>query len=155
MPVWTIDGEVTAAELRNRRGKYVVLRHLRVRGHDGTEHEIKNACAAGEVAEVLTPGARGRFYVSKALDQTGVHAVRLESGKAAHVWHNNIELMAFIMLGAGAFMLVVALTGYQGLGLIGVLGLPLGAIFYAFSRKARLEAQKQYEEDTSPIVALS
>ena len=25
MPVWTIDGEVTAVELRNRKGKYVVL----------------------------------------------------------------------------------------------------------------------------------
>lgn len=155
MPVWTIDGEVTAAEVRNRKGKYVVLKHLRVRGPDGTEHEIKNACAAGEVAEALTPGTRGRFYISKALDQTGVHAMRLENGKTAHVWPNNIELMSFIMLGAGAFLLVVALLGYRGLGLIGLVGLPLGAIFYVFVRKARLEGQKQYEEDTSPIVAMS
>lgn len=155
MPVWTIDGEVTAVELRNRKGKYVVLRRLQLRGHDGTEHELKTVCAAGEVAEALTPGSRGRFYISKALDQTGVHAVRLEGGKSAHAWHNNMELMSFIMLGAGAILLVAALTGYRGLGLIGLVGLPLGAIFYTFVRKAKLEGLKQFEEDTSPIVAMS
>lgn len=155
MPVWTIDGEVTAVELRNRKGKYVVLKNLQLRGHDGTEHDLKTICAAGEVAEALTPGSRGRFYISKALDQTGVHAVRLEGGKAAHVWHNNMELISLITLGAGAIMTAIVLGGYRGLAMFGVLGLPLGAIFYVYTRKARLEGQKQYEEDASPIVAMS
>ena len=155
MPVWKIDGEVTAVELRNRKGKHVVLRRLQIRGHDGTEHDLKTICAAGEVAEALTPGTRGRFYISKSLDTTGVHAMRLENGQTAHVWPHNIELMSFIMLGAGAILLVAALLGYRGLGLIGLVGLPLGAIFYTFVRKARREGQKQYEEDTSPIVVMS
>ena len=155
MPVWTIDGEVIAVELRNRKGKFVVLRSLRLRGHDGTEHDLKTICAAGEVAEALTPGSRGRFYISKALDQTGVHAVRLEGGKSAHVWHNNMELMGMITLGAGLIMTAIVLSGYRGLAMFGVLGLPLGAIMLFYMRKARLEGLKQFEEDNSPIVAMS
>ena len=65
-----------------------------------------------------------------------------------------MELMGIITLGAGLIMTVIVLSGYRGLAMFGVLGLPLGAIMLFYMRKARLEGLKQFEEDNSPIVAM-
>ncbi|MDP3175178.1 MAG: hypothetical protein Q8M88_12170 [Phenylobacterium sp.] len=145
MAVWTIDGVVEAAELRRRKGKYVFYDSVRIREADGAEQTLTKVSAADPVAAALQPGARGRFFVTKAMDQTGIHAIRLEGGKDAYAHFTNIEPLVLIGAAAGFIFYPVALAG----GSVPLFGLPLLLaplllLSWWLFRKARLEGLQQY-----------
>ncbi|MEO6340687.1 MAG: hypothetical protein ABIO39_11645 [Caulobacteraceae bacterium] len=149
MAVWTIDGTVEAAKPTRRKGRYAFYDAVHIREAGGAEQVLTKVAAADPVAQALTPGARGRFYVTKALDQTGIHALRLDGGSAAYAHYNNMELIVLIGAAAGFIFYPVALTG----GRVPLFGLPLvlGPVLLAtwwLFRKARLEGRRQFDADT-------
>lgn len=149
MAVWTIDGVIEAAEPKRRKGKYAYYENVRVREAGGVEHTLTKVSAADPVAAALQPGARGRFYVTKALDQTGIHALRLEGGTSAYAHYNNMELVGLIGAVAGLVFYPVAFAG----GSVPLFGLPLLIaplllVGWWLFRKARLEGMQQYRTDT-------
>lgn len=148
MTVWTIDGVVEAAEPKRRKGKYVFYDVVRIRDASGVEQALSKVAAADPVAQALAPGASGRFYVTKALDQTGIHALRLAGGPAAYAHFNNMELIVLIGAVAGLAFYAVALAG----GPVPLFGLPLllGPLLLVawwLFRKARLEGRDQFVAD--------
>jgi hypothetical protein len=148
MAVWTIDGVIEAAEPRRRKGKYAFYDSVRIREAGGAEHTLTKVAAADPIAAALQPGARGRFYVTKALDQTGIHALRLDGGRDAYAPYNNMELIVLIGAAAGFVFYPVALTG-GGVPLFGLplLIAPLLLVCWWLFRKARLEGMQQYGAD--------
>lgn len=155
MTVWTIDGKVEAAERLLKNNRFVVFKAVTFRDSAGVETTINKLMAAGPVAESLTPGASGRFYLAKALDQTGVHGVRLDDGKTLYAPYTNMELLAQIASGAGGLVLLMALFGARGILLTPILVLPLGLVLWWLARKARLEGKAQFDGDARPAAAVA
>ncbi|HEY9216858.1 MAG TPA: hypothetical protein VIO94_02330 [Phenylobacterium sp.] len=149
MAVSTIDGVVEAADERRRKGKYVLFNRVLIRDAAGAEHELKTVAAADPVAAALKPGARGRFYVTKALDQTGIHGVKLEDGAASYPHYNNMELMTLIWIGAALLLAVLSLTREGGATLLAVIMLPLSILSYVLFRNARTQGGAQFRADNA------
>ncbi len=147
MPVWLIDGSVEAVQSRRTRGKYTLYDSIRFKQRDGAEQTVMKVSAAGGVAKALQPGATGRFYLSRVVDQTGIHGLRLDNGVSAYDHFHNLELMLLIAVGGGFFMLVIGLSGVSGFMITPVIFGGLAALAYFFFRRARMEGRRQYDED--------
>lgn len=149
MTVSVIDGTIEAASTHSSKRKYALFNSIDIRGRDGSGHKLEKVLAAGEVAAALTPGASGRFYVSEGLGQKGIHAVRLDDGRAFYDHFNNMELIFMIGALAGLFMLIILLAGASGAMITPViLGFFL-AIGWFLSRRMRIEGRQQFEGDTA------
>ena len=140
-----VSGTVApATPVRTKRG-YCLFDPLTIDVDGGGQRVIKKASAAGEVADALRRGGKGRFYLSTYGGQTGVHGVRLDDGTQAYAHYNNLELMLMIGIAAGAFFLVIGILGIEGFMITPVL---IGAVlvaFFVFVRSKRLAAKAHYD----------
>jgi hypothetical protein len=149
MTVSVIDGSIESAISRNLKSKYPLFDSVIFRDRNGASKTVEKVSAASNVAAVLTPGASGRFYLTEALGQKGIHAVRLDDGRALHGFYNNMELILAIGALAGAFMLAVGIAGASGFMITPViLGIFLAIGWFMF-RSVRLEGQRQFDADAS------
>jgi hypothetical protein len=83
MATSTIDGTVEEAVLKRRRPKASVYERIKFRLDDGSTRTWAKAIVGNEVANLLAPGTRGRFYLFTAIDHRGVSGVRTDDGREA------------------------------------------------------------------------
>ena len=141
-----VSGTIAPATPKRSKRGYCLFDPLTIELGGGEQRVLRKASAAGDVADAIRRGGKGRFYLSTYGGQTGVHGVRMDDGTQAYVHYNNIEMMVLIGVAAGLFMLVIGLAGIDGFMITPVI---LGAVllgFYVFLRSNRLAAKKHYDE---------
>ena len=147
MPTSIVDGTVEETSLKWSRRGVSLFNSIRFRKDDGTEQTVHKAVVKQEVADQLTPGAKGRFYLFKAFDIGGIHGVRLPDGRAIYAFPGNNEKI-FLISGVVALLWVLlALFTKGGIPLLGAALLILSAVGYYFMSKGRQEAKVQFEGD--------
>lgn len=147
MPTSIVDGTVEETSLKWSRRGISLFNSIRFRKDDGTEQTVSKAVVKQEVADQLTPGARGRFYLFKAFDIGGIHGVRLPDGRAIYAFPGNNEKI-FLISGVVALLWVLlAIFAKGGIPLLGAALLILSAVGYYFMSKGRQEAKLQFEGD--------
>jgi hypothetical protein len=148
MAVETLDGTIEPAAPRRRKGKYAFFDTLQFRDRSGIAQSLSKICAAGPVADAVTKGASGRFYLSSGGGQTGIHGVRLDDGTNAYAHYNNMEWVVLIGAIAGLAWLVIGAAGGQMMITPVIIGLVLAG-FYVFLRGVRVAGKRQFEADAA------
>lgn len=144
-----VDGTVEEAVIKRKRGRITILSPLTFRLEGGGTRTIKTAVASGEVADHLTPGKSGRFYLFTALDVKGVHGARTEAGSAFDFPAKNNEMIFIFVIVINILWIALRLAIDGGLPLFGVAMLLLGGVGLYFTRKSRMEAKAQFDADQS------
>jgi hypothetical protein len=145
-----LEGTIPATEpVRSKRG-YVMFDQLKFRDAAGKERLLPKVCAGGEVATALRKGGEGRFYLTKWGGQSGIQGVRLKDGTEAYSHYNNMEIIFWIGVAAGAFMLVIGLMGVDGFMITPVVIGAVMVVALVLARKHRLSAKADYDRDTAP-----
>jgi hypothetical protein len=145
-----LEGTIPATEpVRSKRG-YVMFDQLKFRDAAGNERLLPKVCAGGEVATALRKGGEGRFYLTKWGGQSGIHGVRLKDGTEAYSHYNNMEIIFWIGVAAGAFMLVIGLMGVDGFMITPVVIGAVMVVALVLARQHRLSAKADYDRDTAP-----
>lgn len=147
MSVSVIDGKVIEAPITVRRKMIVRYGHIAFERRDGRTERIGKVVAAGGMAEVVAPGAEGRFYLYEVLGGKGIHGVRLADGTERYAYPGNnlwvfgilalvsLAWMTFLLLAEGDFPLAV------------LLALGIGALGFALVQSNRAAARRQFESD--------
>lgn len=145
MTVWMIEGVVEEVTPKRTRGDHTYYERVRLRERSGAEQTLTKLQAAGDVAKALQPGASGRFYLTKSVDQTGFHGVRLDDGTAAYRYFVNVKLI-WILLGLNVLIFAGGLAFGKIYGLCLIVGvlLSVGMVFYM---RAKGEGRRQYDAD--------
>jgi len=147
MATSTIDGTVEEAVLRRRRGAGSFYDSIKFRLDDGSTKTWTKAHVMNNVADLLTPGTRGRFYAFSAIDHRGISGVRTDDGREAISLSRVNEyagLGVFISMTLLVILQIALLDGVSIWSLVlAVLGLPL---FFLY-RQNRLDAEKAFRDD--------
>ncbi|HTM96813.1 MAG TPA: hypothetical protein VL100_13500 [Croceibacterium sp.] len=153
MPTSMIDGTVEDADVRTDRGGVKIFRSIRFRLADGSEHTVEKAVTTKAVGDELVPGASGRFYLFKAFDIKGVHAVRMADGRAVHGFPGNNQRI-FLLAGIVAVLWnAILIATRESISLLAVAMIVLSVVGWYFTSKGKREAQAQFEGDSgySPV----
>lgn len=142
-----IDGHVEAADLRRARGGLSVYRSITFQPENGPTRTVKNAVVTQNIADELTPGARGRFYLYNAFDQKGVHGVRTPDGRAVYGFAANNQSLWLLCGTISIAWMLLRITTQDDLPLLGVLLLVLSVVGYIFMGKGAAEAKAQFDGD--------
>lgn len=146
MAISTIDGTIEEAALRRRRPKNSIYDSIKFRLDDGSTKTWTKAQVMNNVAELLTPGTRGRFYLFTGVDHRGISGVRTDDGREAFGAFKLVEQAWIWSLGIAIVLLVLNLAmnkiSFLALILI-VLSLPM----YFVTRQNRLDAEKAFRAD--------
>ncbi len=151
MSVSVLDGKVREAPVKFRRKGVVRYAHITFERSDGGTERIAKPLTADAVAELISPGAEGRFYLYKVLDVKGIHGVRLAGGGERYAYPGN---------NAGIFLGVVAMSvAWMALRifdrgdvpLLGLLLLALGVTGFFLTRSNRAETKRQFDADRPRI----
>ena len=146
MSVSIIDGTIETAELKKSALNIRVYHKIVFRLTDGSEKTILKPIADAQVAALLQPGAKGRFYVFNAPDQRGVHGVRDDQGHAVFAFPRNNEKAMLIMMIFGLVISALCLSfGFFSLWFVILLGISIP--FYFIYKNVRMEAGRQFEAD--------
>ncbi|MET0251357.1 MAG: hypothetical protein ABW203_04180 [Novosphingobium sp.] len=144
-----IDGTVEDAVIKRSRAGVTIFDTIRFQLDDGSSRTVKKLVAKQAVAEFITPGARGRFYLSNVFDLKALHGVRLRGGRAACDFPGN-NAKIFLLSAAMALLLIALRVLTEGdVPLLGLGLLILGVVGWALTRKGQREALQQFESDTS------
>lgn len=147
MPTSIVEGTVEETSLRWSRRGISLFNSIRFRKDDGTEQTVNKAVVKQEVADQLTPGARGRFYLFKAFDIGGIHGVRLPDGREIYAFPANNEKIFLISGSVALLWVVLAIFTRGGVPVLGAGLLILSGFGYYFMSKGRHEAKAQFEGD--------
>ncbi|MDT9600578.1 hypothetical protein [Sphingosinicella rhizophila] len=148
-----VEGVVEEAKLKRARGGISIFDHIRFQLDDGGTRTINKAVVAKDVAEKLTPGSRGRFYLFTAFDLKGVHGVRSADGASVYGFPGNNEKV-FILLGIVNILWIAFRVAVDGQVPFLAVGLIILAIVgYVLMSKGRREARKQFDDDESQAPA--
>jgi hypothetical protein len=149
MSVSVIEGKVLAAPVKSSRKGIVRYDHIEFERPGGETERIRKPVAGAEVAELIAPGAEGRFYLYKVLDVTGVHGVRLAGGAERYVYPgSNAGIFLGVTVIAVAW-LALRILDRGDVPLLGMLMLILGAVGFLFTRRSRAETGRQFDGDGS------
>lgn len=142
-----IDGHVESAELRRARGGLSVFRTIVFQPHSGPTRTIRNAVVKQNVADELTPGAQGRFYLYNAFDQKGVHGVRTPDGRATYGFATNNQKLFLISAIIALLWMILRFTVDGDIPVLGILLFILGIVGFIFMGKGEREARTQFDGD--------
>lgn len=145
-----LDGTIDPAEPRRNKRGYMYFDQLRFRDKAGKERMLPKICAGGEVATVLRKGGEGRFYLTKWGGQNGIFGVRMKDGARAYAHYNNMELIFWIGIVAGAIMGVIYLMGIEGRMITPVIIGAALAVAMIFFRKHKSSSKADYDRDSTP-----
>ena len=146
MAVSTIDGTVEEAVLRRRRAKNSTYDSIKFRLEDGSTKTWTKAQVMNDVAELLAPGTRGRFYLFTGVDHRGISGVRADDGRSAF---GAVKMLEQVWLWLLAFNIVL-LVFYLAMSKISFLALILIVLsvpMYFLSRQNRLDGEKAFQAD--------
>ena len=142
-----IDGRVESAELRRARGGLSVFRTIVFQPDSGPTRTIRNAVVKQNVADELTPGARGRFYLYTAFDQKGVHGVRTPDGRATYGFATNNQKLFLISAIIALLWMVLRFAVDGDVPVLGILLFILGIVGFIFMGRGDREARTQFDGD--------
>jgi hypothetical protein len=147
MSVSVLDGKVVEAPVKFSRKGVVRYAYIEFERPGGGTERIGKLVTTDTVAELIAPGAEGRFYLYKVLDVKGIHGVRLADGT---------ERYAYPGLNAGIFLGVVAMSviwmalrifDRGDVPLLGVLLFGFGVVGFFLTRSNRAETKRQFDGD--------
>jgi hypothetical protein len=149
MSTSTIDGTVAETEVGRSRGGITVFKSIRFELDDGSSRTVTKAVVKQDVANEVTPGARGRFYLFNAFDIRGIHGVRTPDGRAVYAFPGSNQKL-FLILGIINLAWIAFKVSVDGeLPLLGVALLVLAGVGWHFMGKGAKEASQQFEADSS------
>jgi hypothetical protein len=148
MSVSLVDGKVLAAPVKFSRKGVVRFDHIELERPDGRTERIAKQVATAEIAELIAPGAEGRFYLYKVLDVKGIHGVRLTGGAERYAYPGNNAGLFLVVLAISVAWLALRIFGFGDVPLLGVLMFGLGAVGYFFTRSNRAETRRQFDGDS-------
>jgi hypothetical protein len=148
MSVSQVDGKILAAPVKfNRRG-VVRFDHIELERPDGRTERIAKPVAASEVAELIAPGAEGRFYLYKVLDVKGVHGIRLADGTERYAYPGKNAGIFLVLIAVSVAWLALRIFDRGDVPLLGVRLLGLGIAGYFMTRSSRTASRAQFDGDT-------
>jgi hypothetical protein len=147
MSVSIVDGTLEAVELRRKARHLSVFNLLLIRRVDGSEQRVSKAVVAAKVAEALKPGASGRFYLYRSIDQKGVHGVRLADGTSLFDYPKLNERLMLMVLIVNCILLVGRLALEGRIWLFALALIVFAAIVYPLYRRTHMEARDQFDAD--------
>ncbi len=143
-----IDGTlVDCVTGRSKPGKFTIYKSLTFERADGSTEVLKKQVVRADIADLLKPGVKGRFYTFTALDLKGIHGVRLENGASAYSYHTG-NLTLFPILGAlNIAWIVLMMLTRDAVPMLGVLVLGLVTVGYFITRRSITETREQFDGD--------
>jgi hypothetical protein len=147
MATSTVDGIVEEAVLKRRRNQGSFYERIKFRLDDGSTRTWAKAHVMNNVADLLVPGTRGRFYLFTAIDHRGVSGVRTEDGREAF---GVIKLNEYVGIGIAVSMTILTILYIAVLQKVSILSLVLAVLglpMYLLYRQNRLDAEKAYKAD--------
>lgn len=147
MATSTIDGTVEEAVLKRRRPKASVYERIKFRLDDGTTRTWTKAIVGNEVADLLAPGTRGRFYMFTAIDHRGVSGVRTDDGREAFAVSKVNELAGMWIVIINVLLTIFYIAAMDGVSILALILIVLGVPMFFLYRQNRLEAEKAFQAD--------
>jgi hypothetical protein len=145
-----IDGTIEEAVLKNRKRLGSRFDKVVFRLDDGGTKTWTRAVVMNNVAELLRPGTRGRFYLFTAIDHRGIHGVRTAGGREEFgvTRVNELAGLWISILNALVLVLYVAvLDRYSWTFWLALVLMVLGVPMYLAYRHTRLEAERHFAAD--------
>ncbi len=149
MSTSTIDGTVEEVVPGRRRGTNAVLKSVRFQLDDGSSRTVTKAVVKTDIADELVPGARGRFYLFKAFDISGIHGVRTPGGRSVYAFPANNQKLFLVIGIINLFWIVFTVVVRDAVPMLGVALLILAAVGWYFMGKGQTEARQQFDGDAS------
>lgn len=156
MGVSTIEGTLTVAEIMRSSKGFTIFKSLTFSVDGGGTATLKNQFAQDDLAALLRPGARGRFYLFDAAGVKGVHGVRLDDGTARQAFPDPNKRLYLVTppLALLGIAIVVFVPGAPGLVAVGAtLGFILISLALILTRQAKREALAQFESQAASILS--
>ena len=147
MSVSILDGTLESVAA-TKRGRIVRLKDVTLRKTDGSEESLPGlTVATPKVAEALKPGLEGRFYLFKALDHKGIHAVRPKGGATVMAFPRTNETLMAILFVINVVWVAATVALRDGVPLLGVGLMVFTAVLFFLYRATRIEAEAQVAAD--------
>jgi hypothetical protein len=148
-----IDGTVEEAVAGRSRGSVTVFKSIRFQLGDGSSRTVTKAVTRREVADELQPGAKGRFYLFKAFDISGVHGVRTPDGRAVYAFPSSNQKL-FVLVGIINLAWIAFKVAVDGeVPMLGVGLVILAIVGWILMGKGQAEAKAQFEGDAGHSAA--
>lgn len=146
MATSTIDGTVEEAVLKRRRNQISVYDSIKFRLDDGSTKTWTKAQVMNDVATLLAPGTRGRFYLFTGVDHRGISGVRTDDGREAFGAVKLLEQAWLWSLGIAVVLLVLYLA-MSKISFLAVILIVLSMPMYFVTRQNRLDSEKAFAAD--------
>jgi hypothetical protein len=147
MAVSIIDGTIEAMVLKRVRQNVRVYERISFVRDDGRPTTIAKAVVQADVAELLEPGTKGRFYVFNAIDHRGLHGVRTSEGRSVFAFSKMNERAMLVTIAVGLVLGFLYVAVLDRISLWPILLLVLGVPGYFLYRRTRIEAESQFRAD--------
>jgi hypothetical protein len=147
MATSTIDGTVEEAVLKRRRPKASVYERIKFRLDDGSTRTWTKAIVGNEVANLLTPGTRGRFYFFTAIDHRGISGVRTDDGREAFAFGRVNEYAGLGIFISMTLLTILNITMLNQVSLWALILAILRVPMFFLYRQTRLDAEKAFQAD--------
>ena len=151
-----VDGTIESVEAGRRNKKVAVFKTIVFREGDGATRTIKKAVVTAPMADHIAPGSSGRFYLFTTFDLKGIHGLRKADGTAIYDYPGKNNRFLFILIIVISLLLIAlrVATG-DGVPLLSVLLIILGAVGWFFTSKAARETREQFDGDAAPVASLA
>lgn len=91
-----VTGTSLAVQPRRSKRGYCLFDRVVIDEAEGKQRVLIKVSTAGEVADAIRRGGRGRTYLSTYGGQSGIHGVRLDDGTEAYARYDNVETMLLL-----------------------------------------------------------
>jgi hypothetical protein len=143
-----IDGTIEEAVRGRGNRTFTVFKSIRFKLNDGTSRTVTKAVVRQPLAEEITPGASGRFYLFKAFDIGGIHGLRTPDGRALFAFPTSNQKLFLILGIANLAWIALRLFLMDGqIPFLGVALLILAVVGWIFMGKGQAEAKQQFDGD--------
>ena len=142
-----IDGTVEEAVPGRSRGGTTVFKSIRFLLDDGSSRTVTKAVVRQAVADELTPGAKGRFYLFNAFDIKGIHGVRTPDGREVYDFPGSNQKLFVLVGGINLAWVVFMVLAEDRIPMLGVALFILAVVGWYFMGKGAKEAKAQFEGD--------
>lgn len=148
MAVSIIDGTIEEVELKRRRKLASVFSRILFRLPDGSAKTWGKSVVWNDVADRLRPGTKGRFYLYTAIDHRGIHGVRTADGDEVYGFGRVNEYVSIGVFVVSALTVALSVLALDSLPLLAAILLVLSVPMYLLYRNTRVQAERQFRDDS-------
>ena len=147
MATSTVDGTVEEAVMKRRRAKHSFYERVKFRLDDGSTKTWTKAHVLNDVAALLVPGTRGRFYLFTAIDHRGISGVRTDDGREAFGVNPVNEYAGLGIFISMTLLTILYVTVLEKISIIALVLAILGVPMFFLYRQNRVDAEKAFRAD--------